>query len=63
MDLESDETQAYTELPEGIKEPEIFDLRHGLNDPNRENPRSIEEITVDNGTTDGTDRGSEASEA
>lgn len=51
MELESDETTIKEEypLPEGVKEPQVFNTRHGLNDSPKPETET-EEITIEDGT-------------
>ena len=42
----------YDKLPEGVKEPQVFDLRHGLNDSPKPETETAKEVTVEDGTTD-----------
>lgn len=52
--FESDETTAY-DLPPGVKEPEIFDAKHGLYDSPPPETFTQKDVLIENGTDIGTD--------
>jgi hypothetical protein len=45
----------YDKLPEGVKEPQIFDQKHGLNDSPQPEGFSQKDVLIENGTDSGTD--------